>query len=363
MGDIVYGFFRAGCGFSLIVVGLGFFAERRTDRPRPALGTLFVGVGALFVFSFASSIIRFQQDIDIILLAALVFAISQAFYELCLFVMGGPRKRGWTKRTYIAGAVWTSALIVLPLIDYALGLEAGHVSVEDALPRQPLHAAATILVYLWPIAVTVAAFAQGRWKLADIPLAAAPLRHARLFVALAVPILSIIAVALIVGHRTLYRLGNIALQFYMVLMYLFLVRYPDELGAVRRAIGEEHRRRLTISDEEAALIAARLEKLVEDKRIYARPELDIGILAKELSIPTYRLSKYFSQHLSVRFPVWLNALRIEQVCRRMEGNPKRSILDLAMEAGYSSKTAFNKQFLELKGMSPSEYRKNRKDAG
>jgi len=187
-------------------------------------------------------------------------------------------------------------------------------------------------------------------------LHATPLRRARFFAALAVPILSIVATALIAGQRSFYRLGNIALELYMVLMYLLLVRYPDELAAMRRAIGEEHRRRLSISPAEAAEIDARLEKLVSDKGIHLRPGLTIDGLAKELKLPAYRLSKYFSQYRATRFPVWLNALRIEHVCRVMDAAPARTILDIALEAGYSSKTAFNKQFLERKGMSPSEYR-------
>ena len=39
--------------------------------------------------------------------------------------------------------------------------------------------------------------------------------------------------------------------------------------------------------------------------------------------------------------------------------PEASILDIAFETGYASKTVFNHQFRKLVGMSPSEYRESR----
>ena len=38
-------------------------------------------------------------------------------------------------------------------------------------------------------------------------------------------------------------------------------------------------------------------------------------------------------------------------------DPEKMLIDIAADAGYSSKTVFNTQFLRIMGVSPSEYRK------
>jgi AraC-like DNA-binding protein len=44
----------------------------------------------------------------------------------------------------------------------------------------------------------------------------------------------------------------------------------------------------------------------------------------------------------------------------MVERPELSILEISIEAGYKSKTAFNAQFSKIVGMSPSEYRGRQK---
>jgi AraC-like DNA-binding protein len=144
----------------------------------------------------------------------------------------------------------------------------------------------------------------------------------------------------------------------MVAWYFYLVARPDSFGTIREEIKEDRARKLTLSDGEAAIIAARLAACAGDGWTVFDPELDIETLAKKLRLPAYRLSNYFNTRHGTSFPVWLNGLRVERALRLLTENPGRSILEIAAESGFGSKAAFNVQFKKIVGVSPSEFRRS-----
>ena len=131
----------------------------------------------------------------------------------------------------------------------------------------------------------------------------------------------------------------------------------------RKEIEQRHRQREKLEPADASRIAERLERAVKADRICARAELDLPSLARALRLPTYRLSAYFNAVLGMSFPVWLNAVRVDYVRQLLAQKPDMSILEVSIEAGYSSKTVFNSQFMRRVGMSPSEYRATLTNSG
>jgi AraC-like DNA-binding protein len=104
---------------------------------------------------------------------------------------------------------------------------------------------------------------------------------------------------------------------------------------------------------------AKLAALMKEKRTYLENELTLPQLAGRLNIPAHHLSQLLNERLGVSFFDYVNQLRIGEV-KRLLRNPKRaqqSILDLALEAGFSSKSSFNAFFKRATGHSPSAYRK------
>lgn len=66
-------------------------------------------------------------------------------------------------------------------------------------------------------------------------------------------------------------------------------------------------------------------------------------------------SRFFRQATGQTFVGFVNILRVNEACRVMaEGN--ESIAHIAMNCGYNNMAHFNRQFLALKGMNPSQYR-------
>jgi AraC-like DNA-binding protein len=81
-------------------------------------------------------------------------------------------------------------------------------------------------------------------------------------------------------------------------------------------------------------------------------------VARLVGLTPPAFSRFFRRATGQTFVGFVNILRINEVCRAMaEGN--ECITNIAMNCGYNNIANFNRQFLALKGMNPSQYRERR----
>ena len=85
-------------------------------------------------------------------------------------------------------------------------------------------------------------------------------------------------------------------------------------------------------------------------------ELSLDVLAKELHMNKHFISKLINGALSMSFTGYLNMIRIYAAQEKMERCEKTmNISEIAYSCGFSSIRSFNRNFLRLTGMSPSDY--------
>ena len=87
------------------------------------------------------------------------------------------------------------------------------------------------------------------------------------------------------------------------------------------------------------------------------PELSLPTLARRLGTNTAYLSRAINAGMGVSFSSFVNGLRSEDVAAALEAGTTTPLLDLALEAGFSSKASFNRAFAERYGTSPSAWRR------
>lgn len=90
---------------------------------------------------------------------------------------------------------------------------------------------------------------------------------------------------------------------------------------------------------------------------YANPSLTIHELAGSLKIPPHVLSRVINDGFGKNFFDFVNEYRVDEFKRRMS-NPRakqHTLLSLAFEVGFNSKTAFNRAFKKLTNQTPKEY--------
>ncbi len=357
MLEALYVYLRGSIGFALIILGLGFFLEPQRPRVRAVFGLFFASCGFLFALSALDPLFRIPLDLGNFIIIAAILVLSLSVYDIGLYVLGGERRPASRKRTFAASIAWSGTIAVLPFLDYVFSLPHLAVSVEDARGLAFFHQIVDFGMYLLPLAVSVASARQGRYRLSDMPAKAKAVGALRIAAIIVSAILGMVVCALILSSQPLYRLGQTLLEAFMLLCYFYSVRNPGFFGKLRKEIHSGHERKSRLSETEVESIGRALEDLVVRERLFLSTALDLALLAKRLGLPAYRVSKYFNTHLETSFPVWLNRLRIDHICVQMIERPRETILDIALEAGYASKAVFNAQFSRLKGMSPSEYRK------
>ena len=79
--------------------------------------------------------------------------------------------------------------------------------------------------------------------------------------------------------------------------------------------------------------------------------------ARLLGTNTAYLSRAFNQGLGQNFSRAINRLRCEEVADGIASSPGAPILDLALDAGFSSKASFNRAFQDRFGMTPQAMRR------
>jgi len=112
-----------------------------------------------------------------------------------------------------------------------------------------------------------------------------------------------------------------------------------------------------LKDNEAASIEARLKSLMEKDKLYLDENLTLPKLAVVMDILPNYLSQVINERYGKNFYDFVNTFRVEEF-KEIVRDPKKkhyTLLTLAMECGFNSKSSFNKYFKKATGKTPSEY--------
>jgi len=113
------------------------------------------------------------------------------------------------------------------------------------------------------------------------------------------------------------------------------------------------------NDDEIKLLQSRLEEILLNEKPYLDEGLTLGMLAQMLPTTDKKLSTLLNQYMNTTFYDLINKYRVEAVKKKLDSgeNDNLTLLGIAYESGFKSKTSFNRIFKKETGLSPSEYKK------
>jgi AraC-like DNA-binding protein len=122
-----------------------------------------------------------------------------------------------------------------------------------------------------------------------------------------------------------------------------------------KSAGEYNKSGLKVED--ALRYHKKLIELMNAKKPYLEPKLTLSSLADELDISVNHLSQVINQYEEKNFFDFVNAYRVEEFKERAcdPANSNFSILAIAYDAGFNSKSSFNQVFKKFTGKTPSQY--------
>jgi AraC-like DNA-binding protein len=118
-----------------------------------------------------------------------------------------------------------------------------------------------------------------------------------------------------------------------------------------------------LSKEKADEFYQKLIQLMDDEKIFKQNKLTLGELAKMLAISSHNLSEVINTKTEMNFFDFINRYRIEEVKREIikKENDNLTLLAIAMDSGFNSKSSFNTLFKKYEKITPTEYRKKYKN--
>ena len=116
-----------------------------------------------------------------------------------------------------------------------------------------------------------------------------------------------------------------------------------------------------LKESEARLYLEKLNSFIGKEKPYLNPDLNLPQLAKEVDIPSHYLSQVINENIGLNFFDFINRQRVEDVKSKITDPQYNnfSILGIAFESGFNSKSAFNRVFKNITRLTPSEYKKSR----
>lgn len=114
-----------------------------------------------------------------------------------------------------------------------------------------------------------------------------------------------------------------------------------------------------LTDRDAKQYAAKLTEYMKTAKPYLNPDLSLPQLSAELNIPGHYLSQVINEQYNLNFFDFINKYRVEEFKEKVVQSEfsNFSLLGIAFESGFNSKSAFNRIFKLATGMTPSQYKK------
>jgi AraC-like DNA-binding protein len=113
-----------------------------------------------------------------------------------------------------------------------------------------------------------------------------------------------------------------------------------------------------LTERQAERLKNALIEVMDKERPWQDSDLTLADLATRLSTTPHKLSEVLNSQLGQSFYDFVNGYRVREVQRRIAAREARAVtmLSLAMDAGFASKSTFNQVFKKFTGQTPSDFR-------
>jgi AraC-like DNA-binding protein len=118
-----------------------------------------------------------------------------------------------------------------------------------------------------------------------------------------------------------------------------------------------------LTEHRAQALLAELASLMSTEKPYQEEDLTLPDLAKRLRVSPQTLSQLLNQKIGRSFHDYIGDHRVHDVMRCLNdpAYDTQTVLAIAQDAGFRSKSAFHDAFRRATGTTPSRYRQQRED--
>lgn len=164
---------------------------------------------------------------------------------------------------------------------------------------------------------------------------------------------------------TFWKLESMILGLFFFVLAYFAIRFPvfsvygdfNDLGTTEKKYANS-----SLKEDASRLIWKELKSLMEDEKPYRNSEYRLNDLALRLGQSIHHVSQVINEREGISFSDFVNRYRIKEAqALLVSGRAQHiTILAIALEAGFNSKTAFYNTFKKETGQTPSQFMRTHK---
>lgn len=196
--------------------------------------------------------------------------------------------------------------------------------------------------------------------------------------------LKILSITFYIGYLIMFILGGIQIlshilpfdpyvstfiliTFFAFVYSFYVIKQPvimeqtkpeEDISDVRPLERHERYARSGLKNDMADEYLRRLIEVVENEKLYLNSNLTIDDLSHNTGIPKHHITEVLNEKYNRNFFNFINEYRVREVINRIS-DPKfnrYTILSIAFDSGFNSKSTFNTLFKSFTGKTPSEFK-------
>ncbi len=140
---------------------------------------------------------------------------------------------------------------------------------------------------------------------------------------------------------------------------LIAIRFPEVFQNKIAAVRRKYEKTLLDSDEKEVYLK-KLTFLMNEEKIFRSNTLSLAEIAEKLKVQNHIVSQIINSEFGKNFYDFVNYYRVEECKKMLADNScnSKTILEIAYECGFNSKSVFNNSFKKLTGKTPSDYKRD-----
>ena len=227
----------------------------------------------------------------------------------------------------------------------------------------------SLFVYLFRIFRLIQTYRRMKDQQLSFPQTALPFAIVVVSFLAAIGLLWVVSFISAYGFQTYLPVLNYSMFWVAIPLLIYLIGYyslrqPEIFRVyVHPKAAKAKRDRLDIITIQR--LKKRLQFYMEEEHVYLQDDLTLKKLADMIDTSPNNLSWLINQVYQTTFYKYVNQYRVQSFVRRVKNkeHEQKTLLGLAFDSGFSSKSAFNTSFKAETGFTPSQFVNNRSSAG
>ena len=112
------------------------------------------------------------------------------------------------------------------------------------------------------------------------------------------------------------------------------------------------------TDKKESAYHRRIERVIDYICRHLQEELSVDHLSEIAGFSKFHFHRQFTAYSGFTAAEFVRLTRLKRAAYQLAFEPRRSILDIALDAGFSAPESFSRAFKDMQGQTPSEFRRS-----